>query len=217
MSWFSRGALAAIALVLVTAVSGVAAMQNTATTVAYAPIPAGTYNIDPAHSVIGFSIRHFELSWVSGRFKDFVGTITIDDKDMTKSSVTFTAKIASVDTGIGKRDDHLRTADFFEAEKYPELTFKSSKIERKSGNDYVAHGDLTIKGVTKQIALPFTLSGAIKDQRGGSKIGVDAQTTVNRLDFGIGQDAPLPAGGAAIGNEVRIEISLEAALQAPKS
>lgn len=213
MSWLSRGALAAVTLVLVAAVSGAAAMQNGATKVAYAPIPAGTYAIDPAHSVIGFSIRHFELSWVQGRFKDFTGTITVDDKDMTKSSVMFTAKIASVDTGIGKRDDHLRTADFFEVEKYPELTFKSTKIERKSATDYVAHGDLTIKGVTKQVALPFTLSGAIKDQRGGSKIGVDAHTTINRLDFGVGQNAPLPAGGAAIANEVRIEISLEAALQ----
>src|SRR6478672_4234374 len=99
-------------------------------TVKYVPIPAGTYNIDPAHSIIGFAVRHFEINWVEGRFKDFKGTVNFDDKDITKSSVEFNAKIASIDTGVEGRNKHLRTADFFDAEKYPDMKFVSTKVEQ---------------------------------------------------------------------------------------
>lgn len=179
----------------------------------YLPIPAGDYRMDAAHSTIGFSIRHNELALVSGRFKDFSGTIKYDDKDVTKSSVEFTAKVTSIDTGVEGRDRHLRTADFFEVEKFPEMTFKSTRVERK-GKSYILHGDLTIKGVTKPVALPFTLTGAIKDGRGNTRIGIAGQTKIDRRDFGITWGSALPGGGFNVGHEVLIDLQLQA-LQPP--
>jgi polyisoprenoid-binding protein YceI len=158
----------------------------------YLPIPDGDYKIDQSHTVIGFSIRHNEISLVSGRFKDFSGAIHYDAKDVSRSSVEFTAKVQSIDTGVEGRDKHLRSADFFEVEKYPELTFKSTSIARK-GKAYVLTGDLTLKGVTKQISLPFTISGAIKDGRGNTRIGIAAQTTIDRRDYGIPGVTRFPA------------------------
>lgn len=183
--------------------------------ITYLPIPAGDYRMDVAHTVIGFSIRHNELALVSGRFKDFSGAIHFDDKDVTKSSVEFTAKVESIDTGVEARDKHLRTADFFEVEKFPEMTFKSTRVERK-GKNLVLHGDLTIKGVTKPVALPFTLTGAIKDSRGGMRIGVAAQTKVDRRDFGITWGQALPGGGFNVAHDVMIDLQLEAIKPAPK-
>lgn len=193
----------------------VASAQEKASKVNYAPIPGGDYKIDPAHSIIGFAIRHLEINWVEGRFKEFTGTIHYDDKDVTKSSVEFTAKVESIDTGVEPRNRHLRTADFFEVEKYPEMTFKSTRVERK-GKGYVLHGDLTLKGVTKQVMLPFTITGAIKDGQGNTRFGVDAQTTINRRDYGINWGKPLEGGGIDVGNEVTIKLQLEAVKSAPK-
>jgi polyisoprenoid-binding protein YceI len=179
------------------------------TKVSYLPIPAGDYRLDVAHSDIGFSILHNELALVRGRFKDFTGTIKYSDTDVTKSSVEFTAKVTSIDTGHEGRDRHLRTADFFEVEKFPEMTFKSTRVERK-GKSYVLHGDLTLKGVTKPVALPFTMTGAIKDGRGNTRIGIAAQTKIDRRDFGITWGSPLPTGGVNVANEVLIDLQLEA-------
>ncbi|MET0646808.1 MAG: YceI family protein [Pyrinomonadaceae bacterium] len=190
--------------------------QAQETKVAYAPIPAGEYKIDPAHSTIGFAIRHYEINWVDGRFKDFEGTIRYDDKDMTKSSVEFTAKATSIDTGVEARDKHLRTADFFEVEKYPTLSFKSTRVERKGKDAYVLHGDLTMKGVTKPVQLPFRVAGAVKDPRGNTRFGVAAQTKVNRRDFGINFGGPMTGGGLSIGDEVNITLNLEVVQPAPK-
>jgi len=184
--------------------------------VSYIPIPGGDYKLDVAHSVVGFAIRHNEITWVSGRFKDFVGTVHYDDKDVTKSSVELIAKVASIDTGVGARDNHLRTADFFEVEKYPEMTFKSTRVERKGKDRYVLHGDLTLKGVTKAVAIPFTITGAIKDGRGNTRFGVDGSTTINRRDFGITWGHALAAGGFDVGNEVAIRLQLEVMKPAPK-
>ena len=189
--------------------------QEKATKVTYAPIPGGDYKIDPAHSIIGFAIRHLEIAWVEGRFKDFAGTIHYDDRDVTKSSVEFTAKIESIDTGVAARDKHLRTADFFEAVKYPEMTFKSTRVERKGKDRYVLHGDFTLRGVTKQVSLPFTITGAIKDARGNTRFGIEAQTTINRRDYGITWGKALDNGGLDVGNEVTIKLHLEALKPAP--
>ena len=197
------------------AVVGVGA-QTAATKVAYAPIPAGEYKVDPAHSTIGFAVRHYEINWVDGRFKDFEGTIRYDDKDVTKSSVEFIAKATSIDTGVEARDKHLRTADFFEVEKYPTLSFKSTRVERKGNDSYVLHGDLTMKGVTKPVQLPFRVAGAIKDPRGSTRFGVEAQTKVNRRDFGINFGGPMAGGGLSIGDEVNITLNLEVVQPAPK-
>lgn len=184
--------------------------------VKFIPIPSGDYQIDPAHSLIGFSIKHLEINWVDGRFKDFSGVIHYDAADVTKSSVQFTAKATSVDTGIAKRDDHLRTADFFEVEKYPELTFKSTRVERKGKDGYVLHGDFTLKGVTKPIAIPFTLVGAIRDGRGNTRFGVHAETVIDRRDYNVTYGKPLDIGGFDLGHNVSIKLQLEALLPAPK-
>jgi polyisoprenoid-binding protein YceI len=193
-----------------------ASAQEKAAKVSYAPIPGGDYKIDPAHSIIGFAIRHLEINWVEGRFKDFTGTVHYNDADVTKSSVEFTAKVESIDTGIEPRNKHLRTADFFEVEKYPEMTFKSTRVERKGKASYVLYGDFTLKGVTKQISLPFTITGAIKDPQGNTRFGINAQTKINRRDYGITYGKAMDNGGLDVGNEVTIELQLEALKPAPK-
>ena len=183
--------------------------------VSYVPIPAGEYTIDRNHSIIGFTIKHNELTLVGGRFKDFTGKIHYDDKDPSKSSVEFNAKVESIDTGVEGRDRHLRTADFFEVAKYPEMTFKSTKVERK-GKAYVLTGDLTLKGVTRQVMLPFTITGAIKDGRGNTRIGIAAQTKLDRRDYGITWGHALPGGGFDVAHDVTIDLHLEAQQPAPK-
>ena len=193
-----------------------AGTQQPATKVNYAPIPSGEYKIDPAHSVIGFAIRHYEISWVSGRFKDFTGTIRYDETDVSKSSVEFAAKIESIGTGVDARNAHLRTADFFDVAKYPEMTFKSTRVERKAQDQYVLHGDFTLKGVTKQISFPFTMTGAIKDAQGNTRFGVAAETKIDRRDYGITWGKPMANGGLDVGNEVKIDLQLEAVKPAPK-
>ena len=192
------------------------ATQQPATKVNYAPIPSGEYKIDPAHSVIGFAIRHYEISLVRGRFKNFTGTISFDEADISKSSVEFAAKIESIDTGVDARNAHLRTADFFDAAKYPDMTFKSTRVERKAQDQYVLHGDFTLKGVTKPISLPFTVTGAIKDAQGNTRFGVAAQTKIDRRDYGITWGKAMANGGLDVGNEVMIDLQLEALKPAPK-
>ena len=219
-----RNAVLAAMLVAVMAASFVggagswaAGPQGGAAKVAYAAVPGGEYNIDPAHSVIGFSIRHLEIAWVEGRFKDFKGTINFDEKDVTKSSVEFSAKVESIDTGVEQRNAHLRTADFFDVAKFPEMSFKSNRVERQGKDKYVLHGDFTLKGVTKQVSIPFTATGAIKDPWGNTRFGVHAQTKIDRRDYGITWGKVLENGGLDVGNEVTIELQLEAVKPAPKA
>ena len=192
------------------------AQQAKPAKISYAPVSGGDYKIDPAHSIVGFAIRHLEINWVEGRFKDFDGTIHYDEKDVTKSSVEFTAKIESIDTGVAPRDKHLRTADFFDAEKYPELTFKSTGVERKGKDGYVLRGDFTLRGVTKQVALPFTITGAIKDPWGNTRFGINAETKINRRDYGFTWGKAMESGGFDVGDEVTINLQLEAVKPTPK-
>jgi len=214
--------LLAIAVFITLPIAGIKMASSAASTpqqttkVSYSPIPGGDYKIDPPHSIIGFSIRHYEINWVEGRFKDFDGTIHFDDADITKSSVDFTAKVASVDTGVTARDQHLQKDDFFDVAKYPQMTFKSTRVERKGKSSYVLHGDLTLHGVTKQVAIPFTIAGAIKDTRGNTRFGIEAHTKINRRDYGMNYGSTMPGGGFDIGNEVTINLYLEALKPAPK-
>lgn len=189
-----------------------------ATKSAFVSIPGGTYAIDAAHSSIGFTVRHMMLNNVRGRFTDFAGTIVHDDKDITKSSVEFTAKVASINTDVAPRDEHLRRADFFDAVKFPEMTFKSKRVERRGKDSYVAVGDFTLRGVTKEISLPFKLNGALKETRGGIgyRIGVEAATVINRQDYGVSWSRPLDGGGLAVGNDVNVELLLEAVMRQPE-
>jgi polyisoprenoid-binding protein YceI len=165
------------------------------------------YDTDAAHSNIGFSMPILSgLSNVRGKFTDFTVAIVYDDADVTKSSVNATIKAASIDTGIERRDAHLRTADFFDAEKFPEITFASNRIEKK-GKQLIAHGTFTMRGVTKEIALPFTINGVVKDPKTGkSTLGLTARTTVNRRDYGI--NFSRPDNPNFLGDQVEIELNI---------
>jgi len=174
-----------------------------------------SYTIDPMHTSIYFEITHLGISKVHGRINKFEGKVIEDSKEMDKCSVNFKAQIGSIDTAVAARDEHLKKADFFDAEKFPELSFKSSKLV-KSKDGYIVTGDLTIKDKTKKISIPFkhygplTLKG-IGDQ--GTRIGVIADPiTIKRSDFGVGSTAPLPDGTIGASDEVIIRISLEATL-----
>ncbi|MBA2525461.1 MAG: YceI family protein [Pyrinomonadaceae bacterium] len=165
------------------------------------------YDIDVAHSNIGFSIPIAGgLSHVRGKFNEFTVTIVYDDKDVTKSSVDAVIKAASIDTGIERRDAHLRNADFFEVEKYPEITFKSSRIEKK-GKGFIAHGTFSMRGVSKEIAIPFTVNGVTRDVKTGKTVlGTTGRTTVNRRDYGI--NFARPDNPAFLGDAIEIELNL---------
>ncbi len=165
------------------------------------------YDIDVAHSNVGFSIPIAGgLSHVRGKFTDFTIAIVYDDTDVTKSSVDAVIKAASIDTGIERRDNHLRNPDFFEVEKYPEITFKSSRVEKK-GKGFIAHGTFTMHGVSKEIALPFTINGISRDEKSGkTTLGVTAKTTLNRRDFGI--NFARPDNPTFLGDMVEIELNL---------
>ncbi len=161
------------------------------------------YPIDNNHSTVGFSVPIFGgLSQVTGKFTDFNITLLNDEKDITKSSVSVVIKATSVNTGIEGRDRHLRTADFFDVEKFPEITFKSERIEKK-GKQFIAHGPLTMHGVTKEIALPFTITGTLKNPL---TVGYSAKMVLNRRDYGINysrKDNP-----TFVGDNITVEIDL---------
>lgn len=166
-----------------------------------------TYKIDAAHSNIGFSVPIMSgLSQVRGKFTDFTVTIVYDDKDVTKSSVEAVIKAASINTGIEARDKHLRTADFFDAEKFPDITFKSTRIVKK-GKGFIAEGTFTMHGVSKAIALPFNINGISTDPKTGkTSLGATARIVVNRSDYGINYtraDNP-----NFVGNMIDIELNL---------
>ena len=165
------------------------------------------YAIDNGHSTVGFSVPILGgLSQVTGKFNDFTITLNNDEKDITKSSVSVVIKATSIDTGIERRDAHLRNADFFDVEKFPEITFKSERIEKK-GKQFIAHGPLTMHGVTKQIALPFTVNGTFKNPTTNKfSVGYSAKMVLNRRDFGINyarQDNP-----TFLGDNITVVIEL---------
>jgi polyisoprenoid-binding protein YceI len=179
-------------------------------------LAAERYDIDTAHSFVTFTIDHLGLSKAKGSFRDVSGAIMYDAKDISKSAVEVNIKTASINTNNEARDKHLRSADFFDAEKYPEMTFKSRRVEKR-GSDYVATGDLTIHGVTKEVSMPFKLNGPVKDMSGAMRLGVEAILKINRQDFGITWSKTLDTGGLLVGNEVSIDISVEAVIPKPKA
>lgn len=166
------------------------------------------YEVDVAHSSISFKISHMVVSKVRGHFNDFSVTIKEDPNDITKSSVAVVIKAASIDTGNEKRDNHLRSADFFDAEKHPGITFQSKRIEKK-GDGYVAVGILTMRGVSKEITIPFEITGKLKDPWGNTRAGIEASAKLDRKDYGVNWNKTLDKGGLMVGNEVKIEILLE--------
>ena len=181
---------------------------------------SGTYAFDKAHSFIGFKVRHMGLIEVPGFFRDFSGDVNFNADDVSKSSVTFTAKTTSIDTGVAGRDRHLRTADFFDVEKFPEMTFRSTKVEKK-GKSWIVTGDLTIRGVTKPVSIPFNIAGWLPPaERNGWKMGIAGETTINRRDFGVNYGKALPSGLPELSDDVKVVLQIEAAIprqQAPKA
>jgi polyisoprenoid-binding protein YceI len=173
----------------------------------------GTWAIDPSHTEVGFTVRHL-VSKVRGKFETFEGSIVKAD-DVTASSVNVSVDLSSVNTGTADRDAHLRSGDFFSAEEHPKMTFVSTGIVVKSDSDLVVTGDLTIKGVTKSVELETEFLGEGGDPWGGTRVGLEATTTISRKDFGI--DFNIPVDGAdklMIGDKITINIVAEAVLQA---
>ncbi|MEY2477641.1 MAG: hypothetical protein QOG87_2956 [Actinomycetota bacterium] len=176
------------------------------------PAP-GTYVLDPTHTRIGFIARHLMVTKVRGNFGEFDGSITIAE-DPAKSTAQATIKALSVETGVADRDNHLRSGDFFEAEKYPDLTFANARVVAQKGTKFTVVGDLTIKDVTKQVELDVELDGVVTDPFGNEKIAVSARTEINREDFGMSWNAALETGGVLVSQKIVIEIEAQAVRQA---
>jgi polyisoprenoid-binding protein YceI len=172
---------------------------------------AGTWAIDPIHSEVGFSVRHMMVSKVRGGFKTFEGTITIGD-DPLDSKVEARIDAWSVDTRDENRDNHLRSSDFFEVEKYPHITFVSTAV-RPHGHNYEVTGDLTIRGVTRPVDLDLEFNGVSPDPWGGTRVGFSATTEISRADFGVEFNIPMDGGGVVVGDKIKIYLEVEAVLQ----
>ena len=175
-------------------------------------IPLGTFAIDAAHSKIGFEIPHLVISSVEGKFGKYEGNFTVDQK-IEKSKVNVSIDMDSIDTGIGQRDTHLKSAEFFDVTKYPKMTFISSKVSQKEDILSVT-GDLKIRDVTKKITMDLKYLGAVKDGYGAEKLAFKGKTKINRKEFGLKWNQAVEAG-PVVGDEVEIQLSLQAA--APKS
>jgi polyisoprenoid-binding protein YceI len=168
-----------------------------------------TWNIDVSHSAIHFWVRHMVISKVHGRFAKWSGAIQLDEADLTRSSVEVKVDAASIDTQVADRDTHLKSPDFLDVAKYPELTYRSRKIE-KAGDGYRVTGDLTLHGVTREVVLDAEFAGTGKDPWGNQRAGFSAKAALDRRDFGLVWNAALETGGVLVGEKVEITIELEA-------
>lgn len=173
-----------------------------------------SWNLDTSHSRIGFAVKHMMISTVRGEFKAYSGTLELDEQDFTRSKISGSIEVASLDTRDEGRDQHLKGADFFDAEKYPTITFQSTRIEAKGGNDYVVHGDLTIRGVTRAVAIDAEYGGTHKNPWGATVTGLSGSAKINRKDFGLTWNMALETGGILVGEEVKLEIEVELTKQA---
>ena len=178
------------------------------------PLAAETYSVDPSHSEVGFTVRHL-VSNVRGRFNDFSGKVNMDPKNMTAASVEFHIKATSIDTAVPDRDKHLRSADFFDVDKFPEITFKSDSVKAAGKDKYDVTGTLTIHGVSKKVTLPVSFLGQAKDPWGGTRAGFETATTLNRKDYGIVWNKAVDNGGVLLGDDVKVNINIEAKVEAP--
>lgn len=178
---------------------------------------ASTWNIDPEHSNIGFKVRHLMVSNVRGSFEKHTGTVDINDKDITKSKVRISIDTASINTSVKKRDEHLRSPDFFNVAKFPTMTFVSKKVVKAGKDRLKVTGDLTIRGVTREVVLDVEgPSAESKDPWGTIRRGASASTTINRKDFGLTWNKALETGGVVVGDEVTIGLEIEMVKAQPK-
>ena len=172
----------------------------------------GTWTIDPVHSEVGFSVRHMMVSKVRGKFTKFSGQL-VTAQELLSSSVTAEIELSSIETGAEQRDAHLRSPDFFDTENHPLMTYRSTGI-RADGGDYIVDGELTLKGVTKNVPLKLELNGFGPDAYGGTRAGFTATTEINRQDFGVNWNAAMETGGVVVSDKVAIHLEIEAVLQA---
>jgi polyisoprenoid-binding protein YceI len=171
-------------------------------------LAAETYELDKAHSTVGFQVRHI-FTMVGGSFQDFSGTVRIDRARPEASSVEFSIQAASIFTNESKRDEHLKSPDFFDTAKHPTITFKSTAVKPSANNVFEVTGDLTMRGVTRQVTLPVTFLGEARDPWGNEKVGFEIATVLNRKDFGINWNKALDQGGVLVGDEVKVQISVQ--------
>jgi len=172
-------------------------------------VQAEEWNIDKAHSSIGFSVRHLVVSKTRGDFDEFTGMMNFDGKNLEAGSVEFTIQTTSIDTDNEDRDKHLRSDDFFSVEKFPEMVFKSKKIVKGDGDSFKLIGDLTIRDVTKEVTFEVEFNGVVTDPWGGTRAGFSAESTIDRKDFNITWSKTLDGGGLVVGDDVKIIVEVE--------
>lgn len=173
-----------------------------------------TWTIDPSHSAVEFSVKHMMFATVRGRFSKFSGTITVPNGDPTQATIDVSIDADSIDTRDEKRDEHLRSNDFFGAGDNPQITFRSTSVRDKGGDRFEVTGDLTIRGVTKQVVLDATFNGQGVNPWGATVAGWSAKTEVDRKEFGVNWNAALESGGFLVGDDVKIQLDVEASRQA---
>src|SRR5688572_20083852 len=173
------------------------------------PVAAGTFAIDRTHSEVLFRVRHL-LSRVGGQFRDFAGMIVFDPGHLEASSVEFAIQAASIDTSVADRDAHLRSDDFFAVDTHPEITFASDRVVRTGTDTFTVSGTLTIRGIARRVELPVTYLGAAKDPWGNEKVAFEASMRLNRKDFGLTWNAALETGGLLVGDEVDVQLNVQA-------
>jgi polyisoprenoid-binding protein YceI len=173
-----------------------------------------TWKIDTTHTSAGFGVKHMMFTTVRGKFNEVDGTISFDPENPTAASVDASVNVASITTGLADRDNHLRSADFFDAEAHPHITFKSKRVESGSSTKAKVVGDLTIRGTTKEVTMEVEYLGSGKNPWGMTVAGFQATTTINREDFGLTWNQALETGGILVGREVKLELDIEAAQQA---
>ncbi|WP_030802340.1 YceI family protein [Streptomyces sp. NRRL S-337] len=170
----------------------------------------GDYTIDPAHSSIGFTVRHAMVTNVRGTFGSYEGTLSLDGTDPSRSAASLDVEIASIDTGIADRDAHLRGADFFDAENFPRMTFRSIAAERLDGDRYRLTGDLTLRGVTKPLTIDLEFNGSATDVYGAERVGFEGSAEILRSDWGLTWNAALEAGGVMVSDKVKLSFDISA-------
>ncbi|MGW1199894.1 YceI family protein [Streptomyces sp. NPDC002536] len=177
----------------------------------------GDYSIDAAHSSIGFTVRHAMVTNVRGSFTEHEGTLRLDGSDPSRSTASLDVTIASVDTGIEDRDAHLRGGDFFDAERFPKMTFRSTGAEQLGGERYRITGDLTIKDVTRPLAIDLEFNGSATDVYGMERVGFEGSTEILRSDWGLTWNAALEAGGVMVSDKVKLTFDISAVKAAPQA
>ncbi len=165
--------------------------------------------IDPTHSEIGFKVKHMMFTNVSGKFENYEATIVTEDNNFENATIEFSGDINSINTGNTDRDNHLKSADFFDAESHPKLTFKSTSLKKVDTENYQLIGDLSIHGITKSVEFPVEFSGIMTDPWGNTKVGLNISEKINRKDWGLNWNSALETGGVLVGEEVKMNIELQ--------